>query len=117
MSFAPEESGSGKPGDLQVRPLLQPPSGGRGDPAGFEELGQLGVLRGDEIALQLPLGYGARSGGGGPRIPPLLRWRTRSGRSRQAGRIVGLRPVQVGSSAAARLLDSHRLKSAVLQLR
>lgn len=32
-------------------------------------------------------------------------------------RIAGLRPVQVGSSAAARLSDSHRLKSAVLQLR
>ncbi len=31
--------------------------------------------------------------------------------------IAGLRPVQVGSSAAARLSDSHRLKSAVLQLR
>jgi DNA-binding CsgD family transcriptional regulator len=33
------------------------------------------------------------------------------------GRIAGLRPVQVGSSAVARLSDSHRLKSAVLQLR
>ena len=32
-------------------------------------------------------------------------------------RIAGLRAVQVGSSAAARLSDSHRLKSAVLQLR
>ena len=32
-------------------------------------------------------------------------------------RIAGLRPVQVGSSAAARLSDSHRLKSAVFQLR
>jgi hypothetical protein len=56
----------GEPGDLQVRPLLQPPTGGRGDRAGFEELGRLGVLRGDEIALQIPLGYGALSGGGGP---------------------------------------------------
>ena len=45
----------GKPGDLQVQPPLQPPSGGRGDRAGFEQPGQLGVLRGDEIALQLPL--------------------------------------------------------------
>ncbi len=30
---------------------------------------------------------------------------------------LGSVPVQVGSSAAARLSDSHRLKSAVLQLR
>jgi hypothetical protein len=31
--------------------------------------------------------------------------------------IAGLRPVQVGSSAVARLPDSHRLKAAVLQPR
>jgi hypothetical protein len=34
-----------------------------------------------------------------------------------ADETVMLRPVQVGSSAATRLSDSHRLKSAVLQLR
>src|SRR6266568_636831 len=32
------------------------PGGARADGAGFEEPGQLGVLRGDEIAPQLPLG-------------------------------------------------------------
>ena len=52
-----------------------------------------------------------------PRDRPLLRRRTRGGTALQARRIAGLRPVQVGSSAAARLSDSHRLKSAVLQLR
>jgi NAD(P)-dependent dehydrogenase (short-subunit alcohol dehydrogenase family) len=34
-----------------------------------------------------------------------------------ASLVTAYRPVQVGSSAAARLSDSHRLKSAVLQLR
>ena len=42
----------GKPGDLQIQAPLQPPSGGRADRVGFEELGQLGVLRRDEIAQQ-----------------------------------------------------------------
>ncbi len=44
------------------------------------------------------------------------RARVPGGTSFQARRLAGVRPGQVGSSAAARLSDSHRLKSAVPQL-
>ena len=52
----------GKPGDLQVQAALKPLPGGHTDRAGLEEPGQLGVLGGDEIAAQLPLGQGSRLG-------------------------------------------------------
>ena len=54
----------GEPGGLQVQAALQPPAGGGADGSGFIEPGQLGVLRGDEIPPELPLGQGPRRGAG-----------------------------------------------------
>jgi hypothetical protein len=69
----------------------------------------------------VPTGEYARNPGHGPPADDFTCIAADDPRPPNAVRLVrlavSLPPVQVGSSSAVRLLDSHRLKSAVLQLR